>query len=155
MTSTMNSITLMVIQKVSTHIHISISNYHTCLVSFYWNCYSCLAVNKLVTNDFRPIYHLPIYLVICSYFWSEFLNSLWATLSGATCGTGAAYPSRAPEITPNCCGACIAKFLVFYVVVCLLLCVCVSVGLFPFYPWHRQSIFELWVWMSIWHVSLP
>lgn len=43
---------------------------------------------------------------------------------GATCGTGSSYPSRTPEITPNFLWVCIATFLVFYVVFCLLLCVC-------------------------------
>ena len=48
-------------------------------------------------------------------------------MTGATCGAGSAYPSGAPEITPSFFGGVrVVYSLVFYVVPCVLLFVCLS-----------------------------
>ena len=45
-----------------------------------------------------------------------------------------------------------ASALVFYVVSCVILFVCLFV-LFLCYSWRCQFIFDLWVWLPLWYIS--
>lgn len=73
------------------------------------------------------IFCVKLFWLPKTYHWgcSDISNT-----TGATCGSGTAYPPRALERVLG--GVCIAQYLVFYVVFCVLL-----------------YMFNLWVWMSL------
>jgi hypothetical protein len=71
-------------------------------------------------------------------------------MMGATCGAGTAYPSRAPEFTPQgFSGVCVARSLVFCLYILLIivcpfgLCVACPFSIYGFclLLWYLQTFF--------------